>query len=167
MNKKVIYPGSFDPVTFGHIDIIKRASNLFDEVFVAVLNNQRKNYLFTIEERKRMLEESLKEFKNINIVTFNGLLVDLAKKLEVNHIVRGLRAISDFEYEFEIALTNRNISNKFIDTIFFMTDEKYFYLSSSLVKEVYFLGGNVDNMVPECVKKYLEQKREKNNKNEI
>jgi|YNPMSStandDraft_1061717.scaffolds.fasta_scaffold04904_2 pantetheine-phosphate adenylyltransferase len=157
--KKVIYPGSFDPVTYGHIDVIKRASKLFDKVYVAVLNNQKKNYLFSIEERESMLHESLKNFENVEIVLFEGLLVDLAKKLKITHIVRGLRAISDFEYEFEIALTNRNISNKKLDTIFFMTDEKYFYLSSSLVKEVFFLGGNIDDMVPPCVKEQLIKKK--------
>lgn len=161
MEKKIIYPGSFDPITYGHIDIIKRASLIFDKVIVAVLNNNRKNYLFSIEERKKMIEEVLKNYEGVEIVSFEGLLVDLAKKLEVKHIVRGLRAISDFEYEFEIALTNRNISNKTLDTIFFMTDEKYFYLSSSLVKEVFFLGGNIDDMVPPLVKNYLQLKQNK------
>ena len=164
--KIAIYPGSFDPVTNGHLDIIKRASSLFDKLIIAVVKNYNKKTLFTISERVELLKKVTEGIKNIDINWCEGLLVDYALKVNATYIVRGLRALSDFEYEFEIALTNRMISDRKIDTVFFMTDEKYFFTSSSLAKEVVMLGGDFKEKVPEVVIESIKKKlRIKNIKN--
>ena len=148
--KKAIYPGSFDPVTKGHVDVIKRASKLFDHLVVGVLINSAKNPLFSIEERVSMLVELFKDYDNIEIVSFDGLLVDYCHSNDISTIVRGLRAVTDFEYELQIAQTNRVIAPD-IDTIFLTTSLEYAYLSSSVVKEIASYGGNIEPLVPEFV----------------
>ena len=156
----VVYPGSFDPATFGHLDIIDRASKIFPKVIVSVVNNNNKNTLFSLEERVLMLKEILADKKNVEIHCFDGLLVDFVKKNDSNIIVRGLRAVSDFEYELQLALTNRTIGDD-IETIFLMPSEEYTYLSSSLVREVAKLGGNVSKFVHPVVEKALVEKFKK------
>jgi len=156
-NNVVVYPGSFDPATFGHLDIIDRASKIFPKVIVSVVNNNNKNTLFSLEERVLMLQEILKDKKNIEIHCFEGLLVDFVKKNNSNIIVRGLRAVSDFEYELQLALTNRTIGDE-IETIFLMPSEEYTYLSSSLVREVAKLNGNISKFVHPVVEKALIKK---------
>jgi len=155
--KRAIYPGTFDPITNAHIDIIKRAKKLFDVIIIAIAQPRHKNPLFTLEERLFLVKESLKDMEDIEVLTFDGLLVDLCKKLNVNIIIRGIRAISDFDYEFQIAWMNRKLFNE-IETILLMPSEEYFFLSSSIVKEVAMLGGNIDNFVPEIVKFELLKK---------
>jgi len=155
--KKAIYPGTFDPITNGHIDIIKRALKLFDKIIIAIAEPRHKKPLFSIEERVFLAKESLKNLNNVEILSFDGLLVDFCKKLNVNIIIRGIRAVSDFDYEFQIAWMNRKLLPN-IETIFLMPSEEYFFLSSSLVKEVVMLGGNIDNFVPEIVKIELLKK---------
>jgi len=155
--KRAIYPGTFDPITNAHIDIVKRAKKLFDIVIIAIAQPRHKNPLFTLEERLFLVKESLKDMENLEVLTFDGLLVDLCKKLNVNVLIRGIRAVSDFDYEFQIAWMNRKLFND-IETIFLMPSEEYFFLSSSLVKEVAMLGGNIDNFVPEIVKFELLKK---------
>ena len=150
MKTKVICPGSFDPVTIGHIDIIRRASKMFDHVIVAVLNNLVKNPSFTTDERIALLKEATKDFDNVEIVGFDGLLADYAKERGVNVIVKGLRAVSDFEYEFQQALTNKKL-NPELETVFLTSNAEYMYLSSSMVKQVASLGGDISSFVPECV----------------
>ncbi|MGN1130478.1 MAG: pantetheine-phosphate adenylyltransferase [Ruminococcus sp.] len=150
MKTKVICPGSFDPVTIGHIDIISRASGMFDHVIVAVLNNLVKNPSFTTDERIALLRQATKDFDNVEIVGFDGLLADYAKKRGVNVIVKGLRAVSDFEYEFQQALTNKKL-NPELETVFLTSNAEYMYLSSSMVKQVASLGGDISSFVPECV----------------
>ena len=150
MKTKVICPGSFDPVTIGHIDIISRASKMFDHVIVAVLHNLVKNPSFTTDERIALLKEATKDFDNVEIVGFDGLLADYAKERGVNVIVKGLRAVSDFEYEFQQALTNKKL-NPELETVFLTSNAEYMYLSSSMVKQVASLGGDISSFVPECV----------------
>ena len=150
MKTKVICPGSFDPVTIGHIDIISRASKMFDHVIVAVLNNLVKNPSFTTDERIALLKEATKDFDNVEIVGFDGLLADYAKERGVNVIVKGLRAVSDFEYELQQALTNKKL-NPELETVFLTSNAEYMYLSSSMVKQVASLGGDISSFVPECV----------------
>ena len=150
MKTKVICPGSFDPVTIGHIDIISRASKMFDHVIIAVLNNLVKNPSFTTDERIALLKEATKDFDNVEIVGFDGLLADYAKERGVNVIVKGLRAVSDFEYEFQQALTNKKL-NPELETVFLTSNAEYMYLSSSMVKQVASLGGDISSFVPECV----------------
>lgn len=157
-----IYPGSFDPITFGHIDIIERASKIVDEVVVAVLRNSNKNPLFVAEERMDMIKESTKHLSNIKVLAFDGLLVDLAKELNAQIVIRGLRAISDYEYEIQLAQTNKAIYEK-IDTIFLTTSIKYSYLSSSMVKEIASFGGDIRKFVSPYVAGKLEKKYEKFN----
>jgi len=152
---RAIYPGSFDPLTNGHIDIIERSARLFDEVVVAILTNPQKAPLFTVEERLDVMREILQpRFKNIRLDVFHGLLVDYARRLSAKVIVRGIRAISDYEYEFQMALMNRRLSPE-IETLFLMPAESYSYLSSRLVKEVAELGGSVKGLVPELVEQRL------------
>ena len=146
--KRAIYPGSFDPVTFGHIDIIERSAKMVDELVVAILNNSAKNPLFYIKERVSMLEEMTNHIPNVKITFFDGLLIDCARKMEASIIIRGLRAVTDFEYELQIAQTNR-IVNSQIDTIFLTTSLEYAYLSSTIVKEVASYGGDISHFVPE------------------
>ena len=155
---RAIYPGSFDPVTFGHLDIIKRSSAMFDEVGVGVLNNNAKNPLFSAKERKEMLEESVKEFGNVEVISFDGLLIDFMKQNDISVIVRGLRAITDFDYELQIAQSNRKVSKETIDTVFLTTSIDYAYLSSSIVREYASYGTDVSDFVPEFVVKRLENR---------
>lgn len=146
--RRAIYPGSFDPVTFGHLDMIGRSAQIVDELIVAVLINSAKNPLFSIEERVSMLEEMTKDIPNVKIQSFEGLLIDYAKSVDANLIIRGLRAVTDFEYELQIAQTNR-IVNPRIDTLFLTTSLEYAYLSSTIVKEVASYGGDISHFVPE------------------
>jgi pantetheine-phosphate adenylyltransferase len=156
-----IYPGSFDPLTFGHVDIIERSARLFDRVIVAILINTQKAPLFTVDERIEIMREILKpRFPNVEVDSFHGLLVDYVKQKQAQVIVRGIRAISDYEYEFQMALMNRRLSPS-IETVFMVPAEKYSYLSSRLVKEIAELGGSVTGLVPESVEKRLKQRFEK------
>jgi len=152
-----VYPGSFDPATFGHLDIIKRASLLFDKLVVAVLKNSEKSAFFTVEERIEQLKELTKDIKNVEVDSFSGLLIDYAEKSGAKVVIRGLRAVTDFEYEFQMALTNRSMSND-IETVFLATNTQHLYLSSRIVKEVISYGGNIDKMVPPFIKKELLRK---------
>ncbi len=147
--KRAIYPGSFDPVTFGHLDIIERASEMFDEIIVSVLNNKGKSPLFSVEERVKMLQEATKHIPNVKVDSFSGLLIDYADSLGIHIAIRGLRAITDFEYELQIAQTNRKLSGEELDTIFLTTSLEYAYLSSSSVKEIASFGGDISQCVPE------------------
>lgn len=148
--KRAIYTGSFDPVTYGHLDVISRASNMVDELIVAVLKNSSKSPLFSIEERVRMLEEVTKDIPNVCVTSFEGLTIDFADKMDAHIIVRGLRAITDFEYELQMAQTNRVLASD-IDTMFLTTSLEYAYLSSTTVKEVAAFGGDITKFVPEFV----------------
>lgn len=152
-----VYPGTFDPVTYGHIDIIKRASEIFDKVVVAVAHNREKLTLFSVEERVAMLKSSIKGIKNVSVDDFSGLVVDYVKSIGANVVIRGLRMISDFEYEFQMAMMNRELKPN-LETFFMMTGESYFYLSSHLVKEVVSLGGDVSGLVPKSVLKKLKER---------
>lgn len=155
--KAAIYPGSFDPVTFGHLDIIRRAASIFDELTVSVLNNTQKTPLFSVEERVNMLEEVTKEYPNIKIHSFTGLLVEFAKECEAHIIVRGLRAITDFDYELQMAQTNRIMSPD-LDTLFLTTSLEYAYLSSTTVKEVAAFGGDISAFVPPYVEEKIRER---------
>lgn len=157
MTKAAIYPGTFDPVTFGHLDVIKRVSSLYDKVFVAVAKSDEKSPLFSSEERVEMLKEATSEFSNVQVESFSGLIVDYAVKKSAKVVVRGLRMISDFEYEFQMALTNRKLSPE-VETVFMMPNESYSYLSSKLIKEVAALGADVSSFVPKNVEKRLKEK---------
>lgn len=159
--KAAIYPGSFDPVTYGHLDVIRRAANIFDELTVSVLYNVGKSALFSVEERVKMLEEATKDLPNVKIDSFCGLLIDYAKKKNVHVIIRGLRAITDFEYELQIAQTNHKLSNGELDTMFLTTALEYAYLSSSSVKEIAYFNGDVSPCVPDFVAKELYRKYHK------
>jgi len=156
--KSAIYPGSFDPVTYGHLDIIKRAADIVDHLTVAVLNNNTKTPLFSVEERVNILKEVTKDIPNVTIESFSGLLIDYAKKKDVHVSVRGLRAITDFEYELQIAQTNHKLSNGELDTIFLTTSLEYSYLSSSSVKEIASFHGDISQLVPEYVAKLVYDK---------
>lgn len=155
-----IYPGTFDPVTNGHLDIIERASKLFDKVIITVAVNSSKKPLFTKEERLDMIKNVTKKFKNVTVDVFDGLLVAYAKKKKASVIIRGLRAISDFDYEFQIALTNRKLEPE-VNTIFLMPSEKYSFLNSSLVRELASFKANVKEFVPDYVFKKLKEKYRK------
>lgn len=155
--KKVIYPGTFDPLTYGHLDIIKRAVELFDEVIVTVAINQAKNPLFSTKERVKMLKESLKDFKKVTVDSFDGLLVNHAKQVGATGIIRGLRQISDFEYEFQMALMNRKLAED-ISTVFLMPHEKYTYLNSTVIRNLASLHADVSDFVPPNVVTALKKK---------
>lgn len=155
--KRGIYPGSFDPVTFGHIDMIERSAKMVDELVVAILNNSAKNPLFSVKERVSMLEEITSHLPNVKICFFDGLLIDYARKVDAAVIIRGLRAVTDFEYELQIAQTNRIINSQ-IDTIFLTTSLEYAYLSSTIVKEVASYGGDISHFVPEQLVERIYQK---------
>ena len=158
MSEKIaVYPGSYDPLTNGHIDIIQRGLKIFDKIIVAALKNPSKTYLFSLEERMDILMETFKNKTNIEVDYFEGLLVDYLKKIGVNTVVRGLRAISDFEIEFQMALMNRNIKPE-IETIFLVPSVCYSFVSSRLVKEIYQLGGEIEKVVPDIVDKKLKEK---------
>ncbi len=160
MCQRAIYPGSFDPVTYGHIDLIKRAQDIFSEVIVAVAHNPHKKPLFSVKERVEMLKKATADLKGIVIDEFDSLVVDYARKQKARVIIRGLRMISDFEYEFQMALTNRRL-NPHIETIFLMPQESYSYLSSKLLKEAASLGADLSSFVPEFVEKALKKKLRK------
>ena len=155
--RRAIYPGSFDPITNGHLDVIQRAARLFDEVVVAVAYNEQKRSLFAVDERVALIRETTADIANIHVSRFDGLLVDFAREQGASAVVRGLRAVSDFEFEFQMALMNRKLEPE-IETIFMMPAEKYTYLSSRIVKEIGRLGGNVDVFVPVSVAAALRQK---------
>ena len=155
--RRAIYPGSFDPVTNGHLDVIERARKLFDEVVVAVANNDEKQPLFSLEQRLDLLRKTAGQIENVRIAEFSGLLVEFARAQNAGAVIRGLRAVSDFEFEFQMALMNRNL-NAAVETIFLMPKEEYTYLSSRIVKEIARLGGNVSTFVPGCVVEALSGK---------
>ena len=155
-----IYPGSFDPVTYGHIDIIKRAASVMDHLIVAVLKNNGKSPLFSVDERVNMLKAVTADMENVEIMSFSGLLVNFAREHDVKVIVRGLRAVTDFEYELLMAQTNR-VMDEGIDTIFFSTDLEYSYLSSSIVREIASYGGDISKFVPASVEKMILDKFKK------
>ena len=157
MFTRAVYPGSFDPVTNGHIDLIKRSANLFDEVVVAVLSNADKTPLFTLQERVQMLENVVGGLKNVSVSHFAGLLVDFVEEIEASVIIRGIRAVSDYEYELQMALMNRRLSSR-IETVFMLPAESYSFLSSRLVKEIVQLGGSIHDLVPEDVEIRLSSK---------
>jgi len=155
--RRAVYPGSFDPLTLGHLDIIKRAAKNFDELIVAVVRNPSKNPLFSANERVNMIEKATSDLPNVRADHFEGLLIHYVESVDSEIIVKGLRAITDFEYEFQMALMNRKLDSN-IDTMFLMTRNKYSYLSSSMVKEVFRLGGDVSCLVPKCVLDQLQTK---------
>jgi pantetheine-phosphate adenylyltransferase len=157
MQKVAIYPGSFDPVTNGHLDILERGLNIFDKIIVAIMNNPVKEYLFAVEERFEMLSLTLKNLKNVEIDTFDGLLVDYAAKRKAQAILKGMRAVSDFEYEFQMALMNRRL-NRNIQTVFLMTGLRWIFTSSSIIKEAAQFGGNIEGMVSPSVYQKIKEK---------
>lgn len=156
-SRAAIYPGSFDPLTNGHINLVHRGLAMFDRLIIAVANNPKKQHMFSLEERVELLNKCCGDDKRVEIDTFEGLLVDYAERKEVPVLLRGLRAVSDFEYEFQMANMNRKISPR-IETIFMMTGEAHFYISSGLVREVAKLGGSVEGLVPDPVLKHLAQR---------
>jgi pantetheine-phosphate adenylyltransferase len=155
--RAAIYPGTFDPITNGHLSVVSRALKIFDKLVIAILTNPAKKPLFTLEERIYMIRESVQNGANIEVDTFDGLLVDYVVQKEANVIVRGLRALSDFEYEFQTALMNRKL-NREVQSIFLMTDYKWFYTSSTIIKEAASFNGDVSGLVPELVNQKLKQK---------
>ena len=157
MQRIAIYPGSFDPVTNGHLDIAERGLKLFDKVIVAILQNPVKSFLFTVEERLEMLEVIFQKYPNIEVETFDGLLVDYAAKRKSHAILRGMRAVSDFEYEFQLALMNRRL-NREVHTVFLMTGFRWIFTSSSIIKEAARFGGDIKDMVPPIVNEKLKDK---------
>lgn len=161
MKRIAIYPGSFDPVTNGHIDLVRRGKTLFDKIIVAILHNPNKKGLFSIEERMYMLKESLKGISDISFDTFDGLLVDYAKSRGATAILRGMRAVSDFEYEFQLALMNRKL-NREVQTVFLMTGLSWIFTSSSIIKEAAQFGGDISDMVPPVVNRMIREKFDSN-----
>jgi pantetheine-phosphate adenylyltransferase len=155
--RRAIYPGSFDPLTNGHLSLIQRALHMFDRVIVAIAENPKKTPLFTVEERKELIREAMTD-PRIEVDDFQGLLVEYAKRRSVNVILRGLRAVSDFEYEFQMANMNRKLSNNGVETVFLMAKEEYSYVSSRLIKEVARLGADVRGLVPEPVFRLLRER---------
>src|SRR5499425_2103574 len=155
--RRAIYPGSFDPVTNGHLDVVERARKLFDEVIVAVAHNDEKQPLFPLKERLDLLQKTVGRISNVRIAQFEGLLVEFARVEKAGAVIRGLRAVSDFEFEFQMALMNRKLETA-VETIFLMPKEDYTYLSSRIIKEIARLGGDVSGFVPVCVAKALSQK---------
>ena len=153
--KRAIFPGSFDPVTLGHEDVISRAYDLFDEIIIAIGTNAEKSYMFSLEQRTKFLEETFKGQEKIKIVTYHGLTIDFAQEIQANYILRGLRNPADFEFEKAIAQTNRKLSG--IETVFLLTSASCAYISSSIVRDVYRHGGNVKDLVPEAIKEYFNK----------
>jgi pantetheine-phosphate adenylyltransferase len=160
MRIRAVYPGTFDPVTNGHLDLIRRCAALFDDVVVAILSNADKIPLFSLEERVEMLESVVHGMRNVSVTTFDGLLVDYAERIHASVIVRGIRAVSDYEYELQMALMNRRLSST-VETVFLMPAETYSYLSSHLVKEISELGGSVHGLVPAIVERRLKRRRDR------
>ena len=154
-----VYPGSFDPVTFGHLDIIERASRFTDRLIVGVLNNSAKTPLFTVEERMRMIKDCVRDLKNVEVRSFSGLTVSFARQEKADFMIRGLRAVTDFEYELQLSQTNRKLAED-VDTVFLTTNLKYAYLSSSIVKEVASYGGDISEFVPDAVAREIMKKYE-------
>lgn len=154
---RAVYPGSFDPVTYGHLDIIRRSQSLADELIVGVLNNKAKTPLFSVEERVKMLEEMTKNMPGVKVVPFEGLLIDFAKEMSAGIVVRGLRAVTDFEYELQMAQTNNKLSPE-LETVFLTTSLEYSYLSSTIVKEVAAFGGDISQFVPETIERRIQEK---------
>jgi pantetheine-phosphate adenylyltransferase len=157
MKRIAIYPGSFDPVTNGHIDIVRRGTRLFDHIIVTILHNPNKESLFTIEERMEMLKETMQEIPEVSFDSFDGLLVDYVKRRGAHAILRGMRAVSDFEYEFQLALMNRKL-NREIQTVFLMTGLRWIFTSSSIIKEAARFGGDITDMVPPLVNRKIMEK---------
>jgi len=155
--RRAIYPGSFDPVTYGHIDLIRRALSIFDEVYMVVAENPEKQPLFSVGERLTMVRQAVEKLKGVRVESFNGLTVQYAEKIGAGSVIRGLRATSDFDYEFQMALTNRELS-KAVDTVFLMPSETHFYLSSRLIKEIAEKGGDVSTFVPRFVARRLRER---------
>ncbi|HDI78134.1 MAG TPA: pantetheine-phosphate adenylyltransferase [Desulfobacteraceae bacterium] len=155
--KLAIYPGTFDPITNGHLSVIKRALKIFDRVIVAILKNPQKQPLFSLKERIYMIKEAVKGLKNVEVDHFDGLLVDYVASKKTNIIIKGLRAMSDFEYEFQMALMNRKL-NREIQSVFLMTDYKWFYISSTIIKEAARFGGDIRGLVPQVVHEMLREK---------
>ena len=154
--KKAVYPGTFDPVTYGHLDVIKRGSKIFDELIIAVGHNPFKKPIFTVQERMDMLSENTRGIRNTKVDYFEGMLTDYMEKMQSNIILRGIRTVSDFEYEFQMALTNRVLKTD-IETVFIMTSQEYSFLNSGLIKEVVSLGGDISKFVPSDVEKLLRK----------
>ncbi|GAB6188290.1 pantetheine-phosphate adenylyltransferase [Marinitoga arctica] len=159
---KAIYPGSFDPITYGHLNIIDRASKIFDELYIVVLHNVNKNYFFSCNERVEITKNALKNYKNIHVESYEGLLVDYAKMKKINVVIRGLRAVSDFEYELQLANANRSLHED-LEILFLMTDTEFSFISSTIVKEVAKFGGNISQWVPKNVEKSIIKKISNNN----
>jgi len=157
MKLRAVYPGTFDPVTNGHLDLIERSAALFDELIVAILRNPEKDPLFSVAEKRRMLESLTEGFKNVRVDTFEGLTVDYAARVKATAVLRGIRALSDYEYELQMALMNRKLQPD-LETVFMMPAEQYSYLSSRLVREVAKLGGSIRDLVPETVERKLKEK---------
>jgi len=157
MKIRAVYPGTFDPVTNGHLDLVRRSAALFDDVVVAILSNTEKSPFFSVEERVEMLQNVVKSMPNVSVSTFGGLLVEYAEQIGASVLVRGIRAVSDYEYELQMALMNRRLSSK-VETVFLMPAEAYSYLSSRLVKEISALGGSVHGLVPTIVERRLRRR---------
>lgn len=157
MKKIAVYPGSFDPITNGHLSLVKRGMEIFDKIIIAVASNPEKKPFFTLDERLEMVRESVKDYPSVFVESFDGLLVEFVESRNSNIILRGLRAVSDFEYEFQLALMNRRLNRK-IQSIFLMTDYRWLYLSSTIVKEAAELGGSIQGLVPEIVEKRMREK---------
>jgi len=157
MNRTAVYPGTFDPVTYGHLDVIKRVSSLYDIIYVAVAGSNLKAPVFTSDERVKMLEEAASGYDNVKVESFDGLVVDYARSRQAKVMIRGLRMISDFEYEFQMALTNRKLAPD-IETVFMMPNETYSYLSSKLIKEIALTGADISEFVPGNVEEKLKEK---------
>lgn len=158
--KTAIYPGSFDPVTYGHLDIVRRAARMFDRVVVVVMNNSSKQSLFSVDERVKMLQSSVCHIKNVSVDVHDGLMINYCKENEIRIVIRGLRAVTDFEYELQIAQTNKELSSGKVDTVFLTTSVRYSYLSSSIVREFAKYRANVSKLVPDHVAKALQMKVE-------
>ena len=155
--RTALYPGTFDPITNGHLDLIQRAVVLFDKLIIVIADNPSKKSLFSVEERKQMVRETVKDIDNVKIRSFTGLLADLANDLKACAIIRGLRAVSDFEFEFQMALMNRRLA-PYAETVFLMPSEQYTYLSSTLIKDIARFNGNISHFVPQIVEEKLKQK---------
>lgn len=161
MTIKALYTGSFDPLTNGHMNIITRAAKLYDELTIGIIVNPSKKFMFTLDEREQMIEDTLKKLDNVNVGIFSGLLADYVNENSFDVVVRGLRATMDFEYEIQMAQMNARLFNKNVETVFLMTDPQYSFISSSMIKEVYSLGGSIDGLVPEEILKKMNELTEK------